>query len=79
MGITLISCQKEEPETKKKTGTLHVNIGVLISEKEMDSEFYTLEKLLNHEGVAKFTEWIRKRQPDKNRLPSLGGTSHRLR
>ena len=31
MGITLISCQKEDPEPKKKTGILHVNIGVLIS------------------------------------------------
>lgn len=39
MGITLISCQKEDPEPKKKTGTLHVNIGVLISVKEMDCQY----------------------------------------
>lgn len=31
MGFSLISCQKEDPEPKKKTGTLHINIGVLIS------------------------------------------------
>lgn len=39
MGITLISCQKEDPEPKKKTGTLHVNIGVLISVNEMDVQY----------------------------------------
>lgn len=36
MCFALISCQKEEPEPKKDTGTLHLNIGVLISVNEMD-------------------------------------------
>ena len=35
--IVLISCQKEEPEPKKETGTLHLDIGVLISVKERAS------------------------------------------
>ncbi|MCP4312210.1 MAG: DUF4493 domain-containing protein [Bacteroidetes bacterium] len=35
MGIALISCQKEDPEPKKKTGTLHIDIGVPISVNEM--------------------------------------------
>ena len=43
----------------------HNQLHVLISEKEMDETYFTLQKLLSHEGVAKFTEWIRKRQPDK--------------
>jgi len=39
MGITLISCQKEEPEPVKNTGTLHVNIGVLISVNEKNLHY----------------------------------------
>lgn len=39
MGITLTSCQKEETEPKKETGTLHVNIGVLISVNEKNFHY----------------------------------------
>jgi len=34
MGMFLNSCQQEETEPQQETGTLHVNIGVLISIKE---------------------------------------------
>ena len=43
----------------------HNQLHALISEKDMDESYYTYEKLLSHEGIAKFTEWIRKRQPNK--------------
>ena len=43
----------------------HSQLHALISEKEMDEVYNTLDNLLGHEEVAKFTEWIRKRQPNK--------------
>ncbi len=35
--FAMISCQKEEPDPEKETGTLHLDIGVLISVKERAS------------------------------------------
>ena len=35
--FAMVSCQKEEPEPEKETGTLHLDIGVLISVKERAS------------------------------------------
>jgi hypothetical protein len=37
MCFAVISCQKEEPETQKPKGTLHLDIGVLISVNEKPS------------------------------------------
>lgn len=39
MCFAMISCQKEEPETQKATGTLHLDIGMLISVNEKPSLF----------------------------------------
>ena len=43
----------------------HNQLHALICEKDMDETYNTLDRLLTHEGVRKFAEWIRKRQPDK--------------
>ena len=42
----------------------HNQIHALISEKEMADTYFSLEVLLQHEGVQRFTEWVRKRQPE---------------
>jgi len=44
----------------------HNQIHVLISEKEMAAYYNTLESLLAHPGVARFVEWLRKRQPSSH-------------
>ena len=36
----------------------HSQIHALLSEKELEREFNTIEKLREHPGVAKFAEWI---------------------
>lgn len=42
----------------------HNQLHALISEKEMAESYNTMTKLLDHEGVAKYTNWVRKRQPE---------------
>jgi hypothetical protein len=37
----------------------HKNIHALISEKEMERTYNTLESLLNHPDVMKFVEWVK--------------------
>ncbi len=61
MCFTMISCQKEEPEPKKKTGTLRLNIGVLISVNERASLYKaapTIDEFNVHIYRADHTEVI---------------------
>ena len=54
----------------------HNQIHVLISEKEMAAEYNTLEKILSHQEVLKFTEWIRDRNPS-SKIRVLGSKKRR--
>src|SRR5688500_14514844 len=45
----------------------HKNIHANLTEKELEEEYNTLEKLLTHPGIKKFTDWI----SDKPGLVSL--------
>lgn len=36
----------------------------LISEREMQHHYHTVERLLEHEGVLTFVAWVRKKDPD---------------
>ena len=41
----------------------HNQIHALISEKDMAWEFNTFDKLIKHEGVAKYLKWVRTKKP----------------
>lgn len=41
----------------------HNQLHACLSEKEMDEDYFTFDKVLQHTEIAKFTEWVRKRQP----------------
>ncbi|MCM8529246.1 MAG: hypothetical protein NE327_22175 [Lentisphaeraceae bacterium] len=41
----------------------HNQIHVLISEKEMAERYNTLDEMLNHVEIAKYTNWIRDKNP----------------
>ncbi len=41
----------------------HSQIHALLSEKELEREYNTVDKLRAHPGVAKFSEWIRSKPP----------------
>jgi len=39
MCMALIACQEEDPKPKKETGTVHIDVGVLISINDMDVQY----------------------------------------
>ena len=56
--------KEERHQTIDLCRECHNQIHALISEKDMAYEFNTFEKLIAHEGIAKYLRWIRKKSPD---------------
>src|SRR5438270_13862436 len=56
----------ERAEVKQVAGicrSCHSQIHQLLSEKELERDFNTVEKLRSHPGIGKFAKWIRARPP----------------
>lgn len=58
------------PKTFKGKGTItlhrlcHNQIHHYISEREMEKYYHTVERLLEHENVQKFVNWVKNKDPD---------------
>lgn len=52
----------------------HRNIHALLTEREMEREFNTIEKLRSHPEVGKYVEWIRNR-PEGTTVPTRRSNS----
>jgi hypothetical protein len=64
-----------KPKTFKGKDTVrihkvcHQKIHATLSERELDNYYHTIERLLEHEQIAKFMKWLQKKPPefyDKN-------------
>ena len=51
----------------------HGKIHTVFSERELAAYYHTVERLLEHEEMRKFVNWVRKKDPeydDRNRKPA---------
>lgn len=51
-------------------GPCHRNIHAVLTEKELESEYNTLERLAAYPGVSRFTDWVRKQSDAPIRVRS---------
>ena len=67
------------PKSRKGRNTItihvicHTKIHSLFTEKELEQQYFTVDRLLAHEEVQKFVKWVRKKDPefvDRNRRSS---------
>lgn len=42
----------------------HLKIHSSISERELESYYHTIERLLEHEDIQKFIKWVQKKDPE---------------
>lgn len=65
-------------ETIQVCRECHNQLHACISEKEMDEEFYDLERLCSHPEIKKFQEWMIKHQPQgKIKVKRANSKHHR--
>lgn len=48
----------------------HDHIHAVLSEKELEREFHSVEKLKSHPDIARFAAWVRKRSFGAERRPA---------
>lgn len=58
------------PKSKKGTEVVrlhvicHTKIHSVLSERELEQYYNTIDRLLEHEEIRKFVKWVRKQPPD---------------
>jgi predicted GIY-YIG superfamily endonuclease len=60
------STRKEREHTVLFCSSCHKQVHALFTEKELEREYDTVEKIATHPEISRFVEWMRRQPPGKH-------------
>lgn len=60
------STREEREKTVFFCSACHKQVHALLTEKELERDYDTVDKIAAHPEIARFLEWVRKQPPDKH-------------
>ena len=60
------STREEREKTVLFCSACHKQVHALLSEKELERDYDTVEKIATHPDIARFVEWVQRQPPGKH-------------